>query len=166
MSKLIKGREIARDYWSVVTKADNTGILTAMYGKNLIVPLKFWQMYRSEADAHSGDIGIWLNSDEDVAAIGPGYQDLPVIALNFPVFADGRSYSNARALRDELGYKGEIRAIGDVLRDQLYYMSRCGFNAFALRADQDTDTCLTAFDDFQNCYQGSVDQPLPLFRRR
>ena len=93
-------------------------------------------------------------------------QALELIALNFPSFADGRAYSSARELRNNLGFKGEIRAIGDVLRDQLFYMARCGFDAFLLRDDQNVETALGAFDDFKDGYQVSVDKPLPLFRRR
>ena len=65
-----------------------------------------------------------------------------------------------------MGYKGEIRAIGDVLRDQLYYMSRCGFNAFSMRFDQDLEDSANAFKDFKTGYQTGTDEPLPLFRRR
>jgi uncharacterized protein (DUF934 family) len=89
-----------------------------------------------------------------------------LIALCFPVFSDGRAYSSARELRQNMGYAGEIRAIGDVLRDQLFYMHRCGFNAFALRDDQDLELALSAFADFREGYQASVDRPDPLFRRR
>jgi uncharacterized protein (DUF934 family) len=63
--------------------------------------------------------------------------ELPGHRLNFPAFTDGRNYSNARLLRDRYGFKGELRAIGDVLRDQLFFMHRCGFDAFAMRADKD-----------------------------
>jgi uncharacterized protein (DUF934 family) len=82
------------------------------------------------------------------------------------VFRDGRPFSSARELRQNLGYNGEIRAVGDVLRDQIFYMSRCGFDAFVPRADQDLQECLRAFDDFHDAYQSSVMQPIPLFRRR
>jgi uncharacterized protein (DUF934 family) len=92
--------------------------------------------------------------------------NLEVIALSFPIFSDGRSYTSARELRSNLGYKGEIRAIGDVLRDQLFYMSRCGFDAFLMREDQNLEGALAAFNDFSEGYQASVDKPIPLFRRR
>ena len=103
---------------------------------------------------------------ENVNDINLGEKSFSLIALNFPVFSDGRSYTNARELRQQLNYEGEIRAIGDVLRDQLFYMLRCGFNAFEIRHDQDPDLCLAAFNDFQTGYQASIDEPDPLFRRR
>ena len=91
---------------------------------------------------------------------------LALIAINFPKFTDGRGYSMASTLRTRLGYKGELRAIGDVLRDQLFYMQRLGFNAFDVRADKDIHAAGQSLGDFSETYQGAVDQPLPLFRRR
>jgi uncharacterized protein (DUF934 family) len=86
--------------------------------------------------------------------------------VSFPKFTDGRGFSTARLLRERYRYRGELRAVGDVLRDQLLFLARCGFDAFALRADQDPDAALAAFEDFTEAYQGGTDQPLPLFRRR
>jgi len=166
MQKLIKDGALVDDYWVLVKEASNTGILNALPGRSLLVPLDFWRLFREELDDFYGDVTIWLNSNQDVNEIKDDLETLPLVALNFPVFADGRSYSNARELRESLGYKGEIRAIGDVLRDQLYYMSRCGFDAFSMRSDQDLEESLTAFNDFQTGYQGNIEQPVPLFRRR
>ena len=86
--------------------------------------------------------------------------------MKFPKVADGRGYSTARLLRARHGFRGELRAIGEVLRDQLPLMERCGFDAYALRADQDANDALLAFNDFSEAYQASVTQPVPLFRRR
>ncbi|MCH8175524.1 MAG: DUF934 domain-containing protein [Proteobacteria bacterium] len=166
MPKLIKDRAIAIDRWTLLKVATGPEVLIAIPGKNLIVPLRFWQDYAIELEGYTGDIGIWLDSDETVSEIGDALGEFPLIALNFPVFADGRSYSNARELRERFAYAGEVRAIGDVLRDQLYYMSRCGFDAFSLRHDQDPDSCIAALDDFTTGYQATVAEPIPLFRRR
>ena len=89
-----------------------------------------------------------------------------MIAVNFPAFTDGRGFSSARALRARYGYKGEIRAIGDVLRDQLFFMRRCGFDAYAIRADRSPEDALASLTTSDDFYQTSVEQPLPLFRRR
>lgn len=166
MPKLIRNGAIEDDRWTLLKEATDPGVLTAVPGKNFIVPLKFWQTYREELNEYPGDKAIWLNSDENVNDIGPELHDFGVIGLNFPVFSDGRPYTNARELREHFGYKGEIRALGDVLRDQIFYMFRCGFDAFAIRYDQDPEACLQAFRDFHTGYQRSIDQPLPLFRRR
>ena len=106
------------------------------------------------------------NLNEFVDAIDTDLNDLPMIALNFPIFSDGRPYTTARELREVLNYRGEIRAIGDVLRDQLFYMAQCGFDSYLIRHDQDPVACIQAFDDFQTSYQGNVLTPDPLFNRR
>ena len=111
-------------------------------------------------------VGVWLDSNQDAADIANAVSNFAVVAVNFPKFADGRGYSIATQLRSRYGYEGELRAIGDVLRDQLFYMQRVGFNAFAVRADKDIHDALKALKDFSVTYQGSVDQPLPLFKRR
>ena len=111
-------------------------------------------------------MGVWLDSDEEAEEIGEDVDNFQVIALNFPAFTDGRSYSNARLLRDRYRYTGELRAIGDVLRDQLFYLHRCGFDAFAIRADKDPYEALEGLKDFSVTYQASTDEPQPLFRRR
>ncbi len=166
MQKLIKDGEIVEDRWTVLKEATGPEVLRAVPGKNFIVPLNFWKNYSSELDDYMGDIALWLNSDENVNDIGDGLHTISLIALNFPVFSDGRSYTNARELREKLNYQGEVRAIGDVLRDQMFYMASCGFNAFSLRHDQDPELCLKAFEDFQTSYQATVANPEPLFRRR
>ncbi|HEY6240935.1 MAG TPA: DUF934 domain-containing protein, partial [Burkholderiales bacterium] len=90
----------------------------------------------------------------------------PLIAVNFPKFGDGRGYSIARLLRERYGFRGELRAIGDVLHDHLFFMEQCGFDAFALREDQDAQEALSVFGTFSDAYQTSVQRPVPLFRRR
>jgi len=166
MQKLIRDGALVEDHWVLVKEANNAGILQALPGRSIIVPYKFWKYFQDDIADFAGEVTIWLNSDESVEDIANLLDQFPLIGLNFPVFSDGRSYTNARELRENLGYQGEIRAIGDVLRDQLYYMKRCGFNAFQLRHDQDPEACLQAFEDFHTGYQASIDQPLPLFRRR
>ncbi len=167
MQKLIKDGVLHDDSWTVLQTATGPEVLQVMPpGRNLIVPLQFWKSYPQELEEYNGEFTIWLDSNENVNDIGESLHDFPVIALNFPVFSDGRSYSNARELREHFDYKGEVRAIGDVLRDQLFYMSRCGFDAFDLRYDQDPQACLAAFEDFSTNYQATVAEPLPLYRRR
>ncbi|MDP6095312.1 MAG: DUF934 domain-containing protein [Gammaproteobacteria bacterium] len=166
MQKLIKDGAIVNDRWTWLKEATNPAVLKMIPRKNLIVPLKLWRYEQEELFEFPGDISIWLNSHENVADIGEQLHELPLIALNFPVFSDGRPYSKARELRYDFGYKGELRAIGDVLRDQIFYMSRCGFDAFSPRYDQDVESCLEALEDFNTAYQASVAEPTPLFRRR
>ncbi len=115
-----------------------------------------------------GGNAVILEPGETPDLIQGDLASLDYIAINFPVFADGRGFSYARELR-ELGYVGELRAVGYFMRDQLFYMQRCGFNAFQFAADQqqsaELEACLASLKDFSEVYQASVDQPQPLFQR-
>ena len=111
-------------------------------------------------------VGVWLDGSDDVSVLADAIATIPLIAINFPKFTDGRGYSAASLLRTRYGFKGELRAIGDVLRDQLFYLQRVGFNAFAVRADKDIADALNALKDFSETYQASTIDPIPLFRRR
>jgi uncharacterized protein (DUF934 family) len=170
MASIIKNRAIVNDDWSVVRPAED-GALPAVgelpAGK-VIVPLALWQAERDAlvASRSAADLGVWLAPHSEPAELVGDFDKLALIAVDFPVFRDGRGYSIGRLLRERYGYKGELRAIGDVLRDQLTFMFRCGFDAYALRADKDVNDALKAFDEFSVQYQGAVDNPSPLFRRR
>lgn len=164
MQRLIKNGEVVNDSWHLLDKdATLDGLPNS---DSIIVPLALWLEHAHALKARDGGLGVWLDSDEEVESIADDLDQFQVIALNFPVFSDGRNYSNARLLRDRYQYKGEVRAIGDVLRDQLFFMQRCGFDAYALRADRNAEEALESLKDFSNCYQAATDQPLPLFRRR
>jgi uncharacterized protein (DUF934 family) len=118
-----------------------------------------------EAWLESGGFLV-LEPSDDPVALADKLGNADRIAVHFPKFADGRGYSIATLLRKRVGFAGELRAVGDVLCDQLFYMSRVGFDALALRDDQDPATALNALAQFTESYQDSVDTPSPLFRRR
>jgi uncharacterized protein (DUF934 family) len=163
--RIIRDRRVVEDDW-VVIPADADALPTS--GK-LIIPLERWLARRDTLTARTQDaepLAVWLESHEDPATLIDDLHRLALIAVNFPRFADGRGYSTGFLLRQRYGFKGELRAIGDVLRDQLFYLQRVGFNAFAVRAGRDIEDALSALDDFSETYQASSDQPVPLFRRR
>lgn len=164
MQQLIKGDALVKETWHLLP-ADTT-LEGLSNSDDLIVPLHLWLDHAHALKARDGGLGVWLNSDEEVEAIADDLEHFQVVALNFPVFSDGRSYSNARLLRDRYGYKGEVRAIGDVLRDQLFLMKRCGFDAYVIREDRNAEEALQSLKDFSEVYQAATDQPQPLFRRR
>ena len=164
MQQIIKGNEVVQDTWELLPKDATLEQVTN--AGDVIVPLALWLEHAHALKARDGRLGIWLDSDEEAEHIADDLEHFQVIALNFPVFSDGRNYSNARLLRDRYQYKGELRSIGDVLRDQLFFMHRCGFDAYALREDHDPHAALASLNDFSEVYQASTDQPLPLFRRR
>lgn len=116
-----------------------------------------WQKHVG-ANSGRGALGVRLSPTDDPALIANDLDKLALIAVEFPAFADGRGYSTATLLRDRYGYKGELRAVGDVLRDQIFLMSRSGFTTFALREDQNVDKALAAFNDFSSYYQHAADR--------
>lgn len=107
-----------------------------------------------------------LEPADDPAAAAGRLAGVARVEVHFPAFTDGRGYSIARLLRERHGYAGELRAVGDVQRDQLHYLARCGFDAFLLREGEDAEGALAALAGFSEAYQASAAQPQPLFRRR
>ncbi|MDD4928625.1 MAG: DUF934 domain-containing protein [Gallionella sp.] len=162
---IIKNRAIVEDDWVILRPGEQDAPLSVpVPAGQVIVPLAVWQAQR-EALVNRADVGVWLQSSDRPEALLGDVGKFPVIAVDFPKFADGRGYTIAYLLRERMGYKGQLRAIGDVLRDQLYYMQRVGFDAFMLRADKDINEALKGLSDFSESYQASFDQKLPLFRR-
>ena len=170
MASIIRNRAIVNDDWTVVRAAEDGTLpaVDALPAGRIIVPLALWQAEREAltASRSAAEIAVWLAPDSEPADVVGDFDRVALIAVDFPVFRDGRGYSIARLLRERYGYKGEIRAIGDVLRDQLLFMFRCGFDAYAVRADKDLHDALKAFGEFTVEYQGAFDNPAPLFRRR
>ena len=163
--EIIKNRAVVQDDWHLLKLQEGeTPETIAIPAGKVIVPLKVWQAQGATLRAR-GNIGVWLASDERPELLKDDVAILPVIAVDFPKFADGRGYSTAFNLRARLGFEGELRAIGDVLRDQLFYMQRVGFNAFATRPDRNIHDALKGLSDFSEVYQTSLDKKSPLFRR-
>lgn len=135
-------------------------------GADVLIPVDEWRERAAVWLTHRGRLGLLVSPSDDVLTLAGQLGRFALIAVDFPTFSDGRGYSAARLLRERLGWQGELRAVGDVLRDQLFLMARCGFDSFALRADQDAGAALRAFLDFSVRYQAATDEPLPLFRRR
>ncbi|HXH02203.1 MAG TPA: DUF934 domain-containing protein [Candidatus Competibacteraceae bacterium] len=160
MTRIIKQRQIVEDRWQFV--ADDQPLV----GGPVIVTWRRWQAERESLLARGGEFGVRLPNTLAVSEVAGDLAHFSVIALEFPKFADGRAYSQARLLRERYGYKGELRAVGEVLRDQLFFMARTGFDAFQLKEGKSLEDALTAFDDFTVTYQPAADQPLPLYRRR
>ena len=165
MPEIIKNKTVVSDDWSVLRLAEGESAerVTIPEGR-VIVPLKVWQA-QGEALKSRPEIGVWLASDERAEELKGQLENFRVVAVDFPKFADGRGYSIAYNLRARLSYTGELRAIGDVLRDQLFYMQRVGFDAFAVRADKNIHDAVKGLTDFSEKYQTSWDEKNPLFRR-
>ena len=166
MPTLIKGRRVVADSWQLLERGPAGESPVVPASGDMIVPLSLWLSHREHFLAYPSRLGVWLDSSERPESIAGGVERFPLVAVKFPQFADGRGYSIARLLRERYRFKGELRAFGDVLLDHLYFLEQCGFDAFALREDQDAQAALSAFGAFSDGYQTSVLRPLPLFRRR
>lgn len=163
--QIIKGREVVHDDWSVLKLDEGqTAETVEVPAGKIIVPLGVWQAQRNVLSDRP-ELGVWLAPDEAAAALKDDLHRFSVIAIDFPKFTDGRGYSIAYNLRKRLGWTGELRAIGDVLRDQLFQMARCGFDAYATRQDRSIHDALKGLSVFSETYQATVDNPIPLFRR-
>lgn len=161
MPKLIKDNSVIENTWTVAEK-DFSG---PVEGSEVFLPKAYWLENAAEL-ADRDATGVWLDSDEGPEELQPYLDKLQYIAINFPKFADGRGYSYARLLRERFGYKGEIRAIGDILHDQLFFLQRCGFDTYAIRDDKDAEAAKAGLSDFTNNYQAACDDDRPLYRRR
>ena len=111
-------------------------------------------------------IGVRLKSDEEAEALAYDLPRLSVVALEFPKFRDGRAYSNARILRERYGFKGELRAVGDVLREQAGFMVRCGFDAFEPADGSNAQEWEAVTRRFRHVYQRAADDRVPAFVER
>lgn len=158
------------DRWHLLRDADGDGAALAQTGAPTIVPLAHWlELQHAEAAArapHAAALALWLAPADDPRVLAPHLDRLPLVAIDFPKMADGRGFSLAVTLRRHLGYRGELRAVGEVLVDQLFMLRRVGFSSFTLRADQTVDDALRALARYSAVYQSSVDGAVPAWRRR
>lgn len=136
----------------------------------VLLPLTIWLANKDQLAARmtAGEIGIVLATHESIESLAEAFEDinrLPAIAIFVERFADGRIFTLGNLLRTRYGFKNELRAVGDVLRDQLFFLKRSGFNSYLIRADRNVQEALTSLKDFSQPYQGAVDEALPIWRR-
>ncbi|MBV1880486.1 MAG: DUF934 domain-containing protein [Pseudomonadales bacterium] len=163
-NKIIKDRKIIDDSWSVVSDDVDKNDIPA--DGDIIFSVDFWVKNQKHLESRSnGRLGLMLESTDEINLFSDNLGLFDIISINFPAFADGRGYSVARLLRERYHFQKEIRAVGDVLRDQLFYMYRCGFNAFAIREDRCIEDALNAYNDFTVTYQAASDNLNPIYRR-
>ena len=168
MAQLIKNKTATVDSWKTQEMAEGeTPETVALPSGDVIYPFAVWQVRKAEISAQQGGIGLLIQPDEKVEEVAADLSRFAVIAVNFPKFVDGRGYSTASLLRQRYAYTGELRAVGDVLHDQLFFMQRVGFDAFALKDGKSLDYALAkGFSPFSETYQTSTSLPEPYFRRR
>lgn len=163
--QLIQNQRIVADRWQRLDVGDDADLGTLPAGP-VLIPASLWCARRDELLARAGEIGVSLAPGFPVESLAGDLGRFSLIAVEFPKFADGRGYSTASLLRERYGYRGELRAVGDVGRDQMFYLRRVGFDAFLIPEGRDAEDALQGFNDFPDTYQGAAEQPLPLFRRR
>jgi uncharacterized protein (DUF934 family) len=162
MPPLIKCGAVVDDAYMLLR--GTTALADVPEGVPVIVPLALW-LAEHDALAARGDVGVWLAPSDDPGALAADVVTIALIAIDFPSFTDGRGYSSARLLRERFGYRGELRAVGDIQRDQLYYLFQVGFDAFALPEGRDAQAALSGIVDFSDGYQITQSRT-PWFRRR
>lgn len=154
---------------ATVTEAQIADTVIPATGK-IILPLSVFIARNSEIKERiaQGEIGVWLATHEPLENLTLQQADLnalPIIAIFVERFADGRIFSLGNLLRTRFGFKNELRAFGDVLRDQLYFLKRSGFTSYLVRADRSAQEAIASLGDFTKPYQGAVDEPRPVFKR-
>jgi uncharacterized protein (DUF934 family) len=168
MAQLIKHGAVAADTWATLALAEGeTPESVALPAGDVIFPLAVWLARKNEIVSCHKRIGLLLQPDDKVEEIAADLEYFVIVAVHFPKFVDGRGYSTAALLRQRHHYQGELRAVGDVLHDQLFFMKRVGFDSYALKDGKDAVYAIDrGFSPFSDTYQASTDQPEPHFRRR
>lgn len=159
MRQLIRQREIVSDDWRYADE-DPHG-----RDRALILPFARWQQERNRWWLWDGRLGVRLGPADPVAALERDFLRVGLVAIEFGGIAEGRGYSQAQLLRKRYRFGGELRAVGNIQRDQLFYLARCGFDSFELPEGADLQAALAAFHDFSVAYQGAPDAEVSLERR-
>ncbi len=158
---LIKDGQVADDPWLRLADEEQS-----VAGEPVIVSLERWQAERETLMGRNAPLGLWLRADQSPAEVADDLRYFALVALEFPKFNDGRAFSYARLLRERYGYQGEVRAVGEVLRDLLLYMHRCGFSTFQIDRDDAAERWQAALEEVSVWYQPTADdRPFALRQR-
>ncbi len=147
---IIKDQQIIDNTWTYL--ADDRPLVNG----DITVSLKRWLDDKQQLLAHAGKVGVRFVPSDQLELSSDDLSKLKLIELSFPSFGDGRVFSQARLLRSKYGYQGEIRAVGQYLPDQVFYLSRVGVSAFEFEKSGDLQTALSALNDFSVRYQAST----------
>lgn len=162
MPRLLKNNEVFEDDYRIL----DSELADQAFAGTLLIPARELDQHKKLLEQKQQPAGLFLDSDDEVESYADILSSFDLITINFPKFIDGRGYSLCRILRDRYHFKGDIRAVGDVLIDQIFMLQRCGFSSYYLREDQKAEDAIKALDTFTLRYQGSSDDPEPLYRKR
>ena len=154
MPIVINNHQVIDDEWVDLTNENNSFDSASKVIVSLDQLKNKFDLLKSKSKA----LAVTLSETDSVDDILPFMNDLQMVVLRFKVFADGRAFSQSKLLRDRHGYQGQIRAVGDVIRDQLSFMQRCGFSQFQLSESEDVNQAIHAFSDISNTYQPELVQ--------
>ena len=161
--RIIKDKKISDDDWVIVRELDEAAPIPE---GNVILPFSYWQANRDVLLKQDSAHAVWIDGDVETEELSGDLDHFSIIGLDFPAFKDGRSYTHARMLRDRYGFEGELRAIGNVLRDQMFFMFRCGIDCFEVSEGKDAEEALKSFNDFSVRYQAAADDAVPIYKLR
>jgi uncharacterized protein (DUF934 family) len=160
---ILRKGELAADDWTLIE--DGRADVSPGGGK-VIVALARWRAEREALVAAHSSVGVLVPNTADIEAVYPEISDRDLIALQFPAFSDGRALSQAVVLRKRLAFRGELRAVGDVIQDLVFWLGRCGFDSIVPRKDQSLEACRAALDEIGVAYQAAADAHTPVWVRR
>jgi uncharacterized protein (DUF934 family) len=160
---ILRAGEVVEDNWKVIE--DGRTEIESSGGK-VIVTLARWRAEREALLSAHAAVGVLVPNTADIEAVYPEVSERPLIALQFPAFTDGRALSQAVVLRKRLGFKAELRAVGDVIRDLVFWLGRCGFDSIVPRKDQKLEECRAALRELTVAYQAAADEHTPAWIRR
>lgn len=158
---LVKDKSIVEDSWIHIADGEDIP-----FDRPVIVSADRWIADRASLVHRNGPIGVRLLNDQSPEDLGEDLYRFGVVALEFPAFKDGRAYTQARLLRERYRFDGEVRAFGDVLRDQLLFMQRCGIDAFEIRKQADAEAFSKAIGEISVFYQPAADDRRPVTAQR
>lgn len=165
--RIIRNRAIQTDEWRLSPELGGAEGSSADAGPLIVSLARLVEDAEALFD-HDTEIGVLLKPEDDLAEVAPYLSRLALVAIEFPRFNEGRGYSQARLLRNRFRFQGELRAVGDVSRDRLAFLERCGFNAFVLRPGESLEAALPAFSEISLRYQPGEDagETVRTLRRR
>jgi uncharacterized protein (DUF934 family) len=158
---LIRNKQVVQgDPWQYV--ADDQPVPPS---GDIVVGFARYDRDNVDYTARSGRLGLRIDPEDDLLQVITHLPKVQLVAIHFPKCTEGRGYSKARLLRERFHYQGELRAVGEVLADQLFYMARCGIDTFELAPGKNVEAALQAFETFSVTYQAATDEERPLYRR-
>ena len=162
--RIIRNKRVENDLWQVLGL--EAEVPAELPRGPILVPLATWKARRADLLARREPFGVWLKPEDDPAELAGDVATLKAIGVHFPKWGDGRGFSTATLLRGRHDFRGELRAFGDLGRDHLLHLTRCGFDVVKLGPRHDPEKALAAFTELSVPYQAAIDEPMPLFRRR